>query len=190
MSTIPSLPITLCSLRIAARWCNAAAGKLLTAAAILGCLNALAIAIEHTHLSGQACGRLLKPRLHHLWTLIDWRDVAAIVITGLLVMAIGSWQLLRWSHRTLVALSEQLGQHASALVLRQSQPDIGAADPQLSPPAITEASATQSTIEPQTPRPYRRRTAVVAAKPARQPQASRTKARALQAPRGFAVSTR
>ena len=84
---------------------------------ILSTLNALAAAIELTHAAGQSCGRRLWPTLHWLWDAIDWRDIAEIVLTGLVITAAGSWLLLRWSHRALIALSERLGQQFSAVLV-------------------------------------------------------------------------
>jgi hypothetical protein len=84
---------------------------------ILRSLNALAAAIELTYAAGQSCGRRLWPTLHWLWDAINWRDVAEIVLTGLVITAAGSWLLLCWSHHALIGLSERLGRQFSAVLV-------------------------------------------------------------------------
>lgn len=86
---------------------------------ILRSLNALAAAIELTDAAGQSCGRRLWPTLHWLWDTINWRDVAEIVLTGLVLTAAGSWLLLHWSHHALIGLSEQLGRRCSGVLVRK-----------------------------------------------------------------------
>jgi len=103
---------------ISAAW--AAAGELITATAILAALNTAANAIRWTYSAGVVSGRLLWPVIH--WTVrllrqIDWRYAMTVALEGTVAVAVAVWLAAKWSHRTLIAVSAQLGKAYAALVL-------------------------------------------------------------------------
>ena len=123
---------------LSAAW--ATAGELLTAGAILWALNSLANLICLTFKAGQLTGQLLWPLIHATirglrWAArnIDWRLVAMIVLEGLVILAAGSYYLLRNSHRQLIKASATLGHIYAAFLTQQQQQQIKTVQPLIHP---------------------------------------------------------
>ena len=138
---------------LSAAW--ATAGELLTAGAILWALNSLANLIRLTFKAGQLTGQLLWPLIHATsrglhWAArnIDWRLVATIVLEGLVILAAGSYYLLRNSRRQLIKASAALGRiYAAFLTQQQQQQQIKTVQPLIHPLASIATELESLTVK-------------------------------------------
>jgi hypothetical protein len=96
------------------------AGEIVTAGALLLALDRLAAAIRWTYRAGCFCGRLLWPAIHWIagvLQLIDWREVAAVVIGCLKVLVAFAITAAQAAQPALVKASECLGRAYACLLV-------------------------------------------------------------------------
>ncbi len=110
---------------LSAAW--AATSEILTAGAILWALNSLANLIRFTYQAGCVTGRALWPAIHTVtralrWAIseIDWREVATIVLHGLVAAVVLVWTAAIWIRCQVLTLSERIGRTYAAFLVKQS----------------------------------------------------------------------